>query len=40
MKVLRDNADTLMALFEEFIRDPLINEKFMNPEENSLNSSV
>jgi FKBP12-rapamycin complex-associated protein len=40
LKVLRDNSDTLMALFEEFIRDPLINERLMNPEEVSLESSV
>ena len=25
LKVLRENSETLMALFEEFIRDPLLN---------------
>lgn len=29
-----------MALFEEFIRDPLISEKLMNPEQVSLDSSI
>ncbi len=40
MRVLRENSDTLLALFEEFISDPLINDKIINPQEVSLDSNI
>jgi FKBP12-rapamycin complex-associated protein len=34
MKVLRENRDSLMAMLEAFVHDPLIGWKLINAEEN------
>lgn len=33
MKVLRDNRDSLMAILEAFVYDPLLNWRFFNESE-------